>query len=282
MNNSRLQRFRKRRKFIFVSKIIAIWYMAIISIVYFSSSTGAYFNVSKINTATIQAGEWWDKSNLVFVRDNQGVDVYQSCKPVEISAIVKNDSNIAMIGSTEYEVHHHLKKEPEKGESTIVGSGTINPLNGNESITLTLTADQEGDYQFKVFQRPGYNDNYENRTAIWDRKIKVNCQQGSNVNSEEEVINKDENLEVEENPVDVPEHIENEELSESNPPENVDDESQIEEESNSDGTTDGEKQEENLPKENDVDNQQENLEEQPEEEQDSTEEGETNNENQTE
>ncbi|MGF2618196.1 amyloid fiber anchoring/assembly protein TapA [Rossellomorea aquimaris] len=171
MRYLRIKRYAKRnQKLIFCSKILLTCYILIFTLSYLNSNTTAYFSDSNADDFIIQAGTWFDGSKLEIVKEAEELQV---CPPTEISTEIKNHG-FTMIGTTEYEVYHSLDEDPANiGEK--VGEGIIQPIKENESFTLTYATESEGSFMFKVLQRPGFDNNYEERTELLSNKIMVNC-----------------------------------------------------------------------------------------------------------
>lgn len=173
-------RFKKinqsNRQWINFVKVIGIFYVLVITVAYLSSNTdtGAYFNDSDQTTVSFPSPVViWDKSSLVFPNSSNG-QIINSCDSVNISVVIKNVGN-NMDGVTQYEVYWIASGNPKQGEK--VGEGIINPLNSNQTATLTYLATNPGEYKFRAFQRPGHNWDYENRKDLWSETIKVVCNQ---------------------------------------------------------------------------------------------------------
>ncbi|WP_102026499.1 amyloid fiber anchoring/assembly protein TapA [Salirhabdus sp. Marseille-P4669] len=190
MRLSRLEKFRKKRLFILVSKCVAIFYMGFFTLSYLTSGTGAYFVASTEGNIHLLAGEWWDSSELIFTKPNNGTEVNnKTCTPIDISAEIQNIGS-DMIGPTTYEVYFSENKEP-KNHGEKIAEGEIAPLSKGEKLTLTYNAAGPGDYRFKVLQRPGFNNDYETREEIWSHKIKVKCNGNQTTNDETTVETND-------------------------------------------------------------------------------------------
>ncbi|KUP04429.1 hypothetical protein Q75_15685 [Bacillus coahuilensis p1.1.43] len=213
---SRLRRFPKSNQKLMISgKIMLIGYVMIFTVSYLTSNTTAYFSDSSNETLSIQAGTWFDGSNLQ-VGSHNG-ETIAACPQEELQVVVKN-TGFSMTGPTEYEIYYSTDGEPnQNGEK--VEEGQIQPIEQNGSITLSYQASADGAYMFKVYQRPGYGENDEGRTEIWSSKIVVSCDQ-----PEEEIL--EEEPEVIEEPQEV--ESDNKETKEEQPvtdsPENKEEE----------------------------------------------------------
>lgn len=170
---SRLRRFKTRKKLILASKIIAVFYLLAFSMSYIVSGTGAYFTNENKEKQEIQAGTWWDQSNLVFTR--KSTQKVKTCSPTEISVQIKN-KGFSMIDSTKYEIYYSENGNPkDKGKKIDDSDGTIQPIKKDGTKTITFNADKNGSYRFKVFQRPGYDNDYDSTHKIWSETITVAC-----------------------------------------------------------------------------------------------------------
>ncbi|WP_404454374.1 amyloid fiber anchoring/assembly protein TapA [Oceanobacillus kapialis] len=213
---SRLRKFRRYKQFVTLWKVAAICYISIFTLGYLASGTGAYFVSKQENEQTIQAGTWWDGSELAFIgKPKIGKD---SCPGAVLTVELKNNGE-KMTEPTIYEVFFSEKGNPKKsGEK--VGSGEISLLEKGEKVTLTHTVEQEGFYIFKTYQHPLYGEETEGKQEIWSKKVKLDCKEKqvkeklekekveekketppSNTNSEqEEATNKKEDNQKEQQP----------------------------------------------------------------------------------
>ncbi|WP_026672923.1 amyloid fiber anchoring/assembly protein TapA [Alkalihalobacterium bogoriense] len=198
-----VKKSKKYKKLIVFAQILAIWYASILSLSLVTSDTVAYFNDPKKTSFSIQSGTWWDGSKLTFVKHN--TENIKSCEPNSITAQIKNEG-FDMMDATEYEVVYwptDNRNPQHKGD--VIYEGVIDPIGKNEIVTLQFEAEKEGSYKFKAYQRPGFNDNYDTREAIWSHKIMMNCK-----GKQEKEANSDVAEEVEESKEEV-EFIEKEE-----------------------------------------------------------------------
>lgn len=159
--------FNGRKRFILVT-ILAFVYVFLLTTSLVTSRTEAYYSDSEQWDSVIQVGTWWDKSDLQFTTNYQKNVV--SCTPVTIKAGIVN-KGFSMIGTTEYEVHYADSLRPNQK----IAEGIIEEVKSNSTLNLTYQADKPGFYTFKVFQRPGYQENYESRSVVWSEKIQVTC-----------------------------------------------------------------------------------------------------------
>ncbi|MCT2534618.1 amyloid fiber anchoring/assembly protein TapA [Aquibacillus koreensis] len=169
MRSSRLSKYRKKyRKLIIVAQIVAIWYAAMVSFSVLTSSTGAFFNETKEAQTVIQAGTWWDKSDLEFIGiPTQNV---KACPNVAIAVELQN-KGFAMTDSTRYEVFYEENGQPRiNGEK--IAEGVIGPMGAGEIIELTYDVVEEGSYIFKAYQVEGYEGS---DPIIWSEKVMDKC-----------------------------------------------------------------------------------------------------------
>ncbi|MFJ5715166.1 amyloid fiber anchoring/assembly protein TapA [Neobacillus sp. NPDC093127] len=169
-----------------VVKLIAIFYISILTISYLTGSTSAYFSDTVQITGMFQAGTWnspaeqWDKSSLIFSNKDNNQQI-NSCNPVKVTVSIANTGN-DMKGTTEYEVFYIAKGNAKAG--SIVGNGIINPLAKGKSGQLTFTASFPGNYKFKAYQRPFHNFKNE-RKELWSETISITCSAKSNSSTKE-------------------------------------------------------------------------------------------------
>ncbi|TYS17863.1 amyloid fiber anchoring/assembly protein TapA [Rossellomorea vietnamensis] len=170
MRYLRIKKYAKHnKKLILCSKVLLTCYILIFTLSYLNSNTTAYFSDSNADSFTIQAGNWFDNSELMFVQSN--TENLRGCPPTEISAEIKNQG-FTMIGPAKYEVFYDEEGNP-KNNGGKISDGEIKPIKQNETITLSFPGELEGAFIFKVYQRDGYEG--ENG-VIWSHKIMVKCQ----------------------------------------------------------------------------------------------------------
>lgn len=158
--------FTVRKRVLFT--ILAFMNVFLLSTSLVTSSTEAYYSDSEQWDSVIQAGTWRDKSNLQFTTNLQ--QHVNSCKPVKITTGITN-KGFSMIGTTEYEVYYAEDQQSNQK----VAEGIIEKMKTNSTLNLTHQADKPGTYTFKIFQRPGYQENDESRSVVWSEKINVTC-----------------------------------------------------------------------------------------------------------
>ncbi|WAA11837.1 amyloid fiber anchoring/assembly protein TapA [Fervidibacillus halotolerans] len=177
---SRTRKYKKSKGFVIGYLVSSLCYLLIISGVLLSESTNALFNDME-NTHGFVHVNWdsddgeedsWDKSSLSFI-DQGGV-----CKNIWATIQNGKDSK-GMEGPSTYEVYFVKKGNPKKGEK--VGEGEVPPLESGETATLTFAAEKNGNYKFKVYQRPGH----PGKGELWSETIKVTDCKKKKMNSEE-------------------------------------------------------------------------------------------------
>ncbi|MDG5787700.1 amyloid fiber anchoring/assembly protein TapA [Evansella sp. AB-P1] len=172
VRSSRFKMYRRKySKLVICTKLLIIWYALVVSMSLLTSGTEAYYsNYSETKTIISSAEYWWDKSNLDFINeDDQQIN---ECNPIIIT-LLKN-VGADMTGETEYEVYFVEDGDPQQN-GTIIHSGEFDPLDEGAVTELMLEVEEDGIYQFKVYQRKGYNHDYDNRTEIWSEKVYVTC-----------------------------------------------------------------------------------------------------------
>ncbi|RIW36098.1 amyloid fiber anchoring/assembly protein TapA [Bacillus salacetis] len=220
MRYLRIKKYAKRnQKLLLCSKVLLTCYILIFTLSYLNSNTAAYFSDTDEDSFTIQAGTWFDKSDLGFVKSN--TEKLKVCTPTEISADIKNHG-FTMTGPAKYEVYYIEEGSP-KDNGKKIGEGEIKPIKENETITLSFPTELEGSFMFKVYQRDGYEGKNE---VIWSHKIMVKCQDKDEEeekkepkeNKESKSEGKDEN---QEQPASDPVTDKTEEVKEEKPEEKV-------------------------------------------------------------
>ncbi|MGG0716559.1 amyloid fiber anchoring/assembly protein TapA [Robertmurraya massiliosenegalensis] len=178
-------------------QLLAILYGCTLAITYLSSNTIAAFSSSQKETIKLQAGSWWDGSDLEFVKNN--TKNIKSCPSVEIIAEIKNNG-FAMSGFTKYEVYYNKDDNgnpQKKGE--LIATGKIDPIGEGEMVSLSYVAENTGSYMFKAYQHPDYNG--KKSSEIWSHKIMVKCSKNNvtekEVGESKEVIEENESAKEE-------------------------------------------------------------------------------------
>lgn len=197
MRKLRLRKYRVRNKKVLtlLTQILVIWYASIYSFSLITSNTSASFSDKKLDTFAIQAGTWWDKSDLEFIgRNTQNI---KQCPPTEISVEIIN-KGFTMTDATTYEVYYSEKNDPNpKKPGEKIYSGELAPIIKGKKEKLTFRAEKEGSYLFKAYQREGYQG--ENK-EIWSEKVMVQCiadnkikqDEDNDVNEQNELITEEE------------------------------------------------------------------------------------------
>jgi len=175
---------KKYKKLLILTQILTIWYATLIIVGTLTSNTFAYLSDSDSTNISISSGSWWDGSDLAFMGKKETENI-KKCDPIEIRIDLENKGS-SMIGTTEYEVYFVDNGNPKENGSR-VAEGVIQPIESGKTVTLTYLTEENGSYIFKVFQRPGYNDNYEERKELWSKKFMINC----NASMTEKEMNED-------------------------------------------------------------------------------------------
>lgn len=171
MANKQNQRTRKRKNLLIAGKLLASGYLIVFTAGYITSSTGAYFIDVDKEAHVIQAGTWWDGSELVFT-GKPAKSSGEQC-PKEAVTIKLHNNGQAMIGSTDYQVYYSKEGDPRKGK--VIKEGKVDSLQAGETTTLSYENADEGSYIFKVMQRPGYDDNNDEPGNLWSEKVTIAC-----------------------------------------------------------------------------------------------------------
>ncbi|GAQ19189.1 YqxM protein [Oceanobacillus picturae] len=197
MRMSRMRKFKRYKQFVMVWKVLAICYISVFTLGYLASGTGAYFVSSQENEQVIQAGTWWDGSELAFV-GKPTVDE-KACPAMNVSVELKN-KGFSMTGTTTYEVFFSETGNPQKTGKK-VASGEIKTLEKGEKVSLTYTAEKEGFYVFKALQHPLYGEETEKPLEVWSKKVNAKCKEKKvKEESDKEVEQKkDEDISTEDN-----------------------------------------------------------------------------------
>lgn len=185
MEISRLQVYKNKRKkkLILFSKIVIVFYLIILSFSYLTNGTVAYFNTNGNLGITFEAGSWFDGSELIFTgKGNQHI---KSCTDVEITVKIKNQG-FNMTGPTKYEIYYVENGEPRINGTSVYSEGVIGPLGAGEETSLSYIATNSGFYEFKAFQRKGYEGEND---IIWSEKIIVSCNEKQTTNDMEGELN---------------------------------------------------------------------------------------------
>lgn len=154
-------------------QIVLIVYISSISLSFITSSTQALFSGSSIASTVVQAGHWYDGSILSFIdKPTQNI---KACASIEINVRLKN-YGFSMIDSTTYEVYYSNKTNGNpKQTGSKIAEGVLTPLAQNEVGTLKFTAEKDGAYMFKLYQRPEFKQTGNVNSIEWSEKVIVNC-----------------------------------------------------------------------------------------------------------
>lgn len=191
IRKKRLNKFRNNNwQVVITSKLLSIWIILSITLVYLTGNTDAYFYDNSSVTGVLTAGFWekkveqWDKSSLKFIEPNKEVTI-TSCKPQNIVSTIKNTGN-DMQGSTEYFVYFIDKGNPKNGE--IIYEGLINPIANDSNQQLQYNSSISGNYKFKAIQRPGHGNKDNEQHELWSETITLICEE---VEEKKEIKDKD-------------------------------------------------------------------------------------------
>lgn len=186
MKKSKLESVKKNRKRLLFTNIFTIVCLVFLGLIYLTSNTEAQFTSTRVHKQMISAGEWWDGSSLIFNRIDR--KIIESCEPVTLAVEIKNDSKYAMYGTSEYEVYNASLKEGgllEIGDRVSDGALEIAIIESGETLELTHIVSTPGDYVFKAYQRPKYDDNEVERASIISDLLTVTCFEKEEVIGEE-------------------------------------------------------------------------------------------------
>ena len=184
------------KRFIFVLKLVLIWYLCIFSAGYLTSQTAATFTDKKQINGVFTAGTWesnetevpdseekQDNSKLTFL--SQGNQNIKKCEPVNIDVEIKNAGKSDMKQDSSYEVYYIENGNPKKhGEKVKLaeGEGVVPVLNQGETTKLTYLASNEGRYIFLANQSGS-----QHKESVWSKEIKVHCTSKKKGNTNENV-----------------------------------------------------------------------------------------------
>ncbi|WP_238985061.1 amyloid fiber anchoring/assembly protein TapA [Bacillus kwashiorkori] len=152
---SRTLRTIKERNFksLVMLKAAIVFYLFLFIVHYLTTTTTAFFNAEEKTNITLTAGQWkyWDGSNLEII-DQGGLQI-QAC-PAELTITIKNNGN-PMEKQSKYEVYYVNNGDPltEGGPVKLTNNeASIQPLQAEETITITYNAKRSGVYAFLIHQ----------------------------------------------------------------------------------------------------------------------------------
>lgn len=157
-------------------QLMSIFYFSVISLVLLTSQTSAYF-ISTINvTSIISMDTWameeevnqivdWDESDLTFYKAEQ---YEEKCGEENLSVIIVN-KGLNMKKPTKYEIYYSVLGTYEDGEK--IGGGIIDPLMKDESVKLSHSSLESGNYYFEILRDVGNSGERELRSEI----ITIQC-----------------------------------------------------------------------------------------------------------
>ncbi|KMJ58927.1 hypothetical protein AB685_07580 [Bacillus sp. LL01] len=173
MRITRKRKYKKLYNGVTSVQIFVILYVSLINASIITTTTEAQFNKSITTQNFIQAGHWYDGSILSFIdKPTQNI---KACAPMEINVRLKN-TGFSMLDSTTYEVYYsnNANGNPKQTGSKIA-EGVLNPLSQNEIGSLNFTAEKDGAYMFKLFQRPEFKESGNVNSIEWSEKVIINC-----------------------------------------------------------------------------------------------------------
>ncbi|MGP4064533.1 amyloid fiber anchoring/assembly protein TapA [Oceanobacillus sp. M65] len=170
---SRMRKFKRYKQFVMVWKVVAICYISVFTLGYLASGTGAYFVSSQESEQVIQAGTWWDGSELDFV--GKPTVEEKACPQMNVSMELEN-KGFSMTDTTTYEVFYSETGNPQKTGKK-VASGEIKTLEKGETVSLSYKAEKEGFYVFKALQHPLYGEETEKPLEVWSKKVNAKCKE---------------------------------------------------------------------------------------------------------
>jgi YqxM protein len=186
IRKTRLKKFRtKNKKLLIATKIVAIWYLLIISGSYLTTDTGAYFNDTEVIQNSFHASwdnDEWDNSSLEIKGTTAWAD---KCN---VYTTIKNDGDEANTISTwRYYIYKFVDNEPI-GDPVATGIVPTIPSGGVGEISDVVT--ENGEYKFTVRRplgHPGNNNPDEDGYSYlgWSQLITVTQCGDSNNNPEQ-------------------------------------------------------------------------------------------------
>jgi YqxM protein len=185
----RLRKFRKKNFYYLLSmKLGIVFYLSIYTAFHLTGTTSAYFSDNAQVNGTFEVGTWedpWDKSSLMFTNNKTQSVTASQCTPIE--AVIKNGGD-DMKGPVDYEVWWAEKGNPKNGVKR--STGQVTALKNGESLTLTYSPIENGNYMFKAMQRPGH----PGKGELWSSGIEVkHCSEANEQpNTEQETLPKEE------------------------------------------------------------------------------------------
>ncbi|AZB43568.1 hypothetical protein CEF21_15345 [Bacillus sp. FJAT-42376] len=143
-------------------KLFALIYSFLLILNYAASPTGAYYNDQKEQGIYIEAGTWWDKSNLSF-EELPAADELTGCEPIRLNFPVIN-KGFTMIGTTTYRIY-------KNGE--VFTEGTLGIIQAEKTAILSVITDSPGTYMAEADQRPGYGGNDSEITRTNSQSVSI-------------------------------------------------------------------------------------------------------------
>ncbi|MDF2791161.1 MAG: amyloid fiber anchoring/assembly protein TapA [Neobacillus sp.] len=179
IRNSRQNKFRNRgKKLILAAKIVAIWYLLILTSSYLTSETGAAFNDLEVIKNSLHT-DWdtqpetpdnneWDKSSLSF----DGSKAWEEgCK---VYTTIENAGDKANTTST-WRFYLYKVTGNEKPTSGHVDTGVVPTIDSGDTGQITATVEENGKYRFSVRRPLGHKGNNQpdkdGYSYIWSDNI---------------------------------------------------------------------------------------------------------------
>jgi YqxM protein len=190
IRKTRLRKFKtKNKKLLIATKIVAIWYLLIISGSYLTSDTGAYFNDVEVLKQTIQVGEWEDKDNNEW--DNSSLDFDGTRAWADGSNVFSTIKNVGDEANTISTWRYYLYKViNDKPSGDPVATGVVPIIESDKEGVISATVEENGEYRFTIRRPLGHpakdNEDYslDGYTYIgWSEKITVTSITNGNENS---------------------------------------------------------------------------------------------------
>ena len=176
IRKTRLKKFRnKNKKLLIAAKIVAIWYLLIITGSYLTTDTGAYFNDIEVIENSFHA-KWdeyppddgtWGKSSL------KEVSIRGTCEE-GIYAKFTNKGESVNHELTTYEVYWSESGNAKDG--VLVESGQFPIPNKNEFYEIYYKPIKNGNYNIKAYHETGHGNGNGEGKGPWSGKISItNC-----------------------------------------------------------------------------------------------------------
>ncbi|MFC4557047.1 amyloid fiber anchoring/assembly protein TapA [Virgibacillus kekensis] len=192
MRSTRLKKYKKRRGFVIITQLAAIWYIGIIGAITLTSGTGAYFNDVEQIPNTIRAGYppdngVWEKSSL------KEVSMGGSCE-TEFYARFTNTGESVDQELTKYEVYWLAPGANGSAKNgVVVETGTFPIPNKGEYYDIYYQPEKDGIYKIKAYHETGHAKS-DNNTGSGPWSEDISC--GPEPDSETEIDREQEETET--------------------------------------------------------------------------------------